>query len=200
MRPNIRSVFVKYTKPFIINENTQVDAYALKGTVQSKIVSQHFFKVPDDKSIIINSKVHPMYTAGGADALIDGIMGSVNWKTGEWQSYYSTDFNAIIDLKTVKQVNYTAIHVLQDVSPWIVFPKELIIETSKDGKQFTEVGRIRNTIQPTEGNAKLLELGSDLNVLARYIWYKAINGGPLPAWHESAGNPSHLFIDEIIVR
>ena len=35
---------------------------------------------------------------------------------------------------------------------------------------------------------------------ARYVKIKAINSGKLPAWHESAGNPSHIFIDEIIVR
>jgi hypothetical protein len=36
--------------------------------------------------------------------------------------------------------------------------------------------------------------------MGKYIRIKAINGGPLPAWHESAGLASHLFIDEIIIK
>jgi hypothetical protein len=44
------------------------------------------------------------------------------------------------------------------------------------------------------------ELGSNISAKARYIKVKAITGGRLPQWHESAGNPSHLFIDEIMIR
>jgi hypothetical protein len=38
------------------------------------------------------------------------------------------------------------------------------------------------------------------NVQARYLKIRAVNGGKLPAWHESAGNPSHIFIDEVVVN
>jgi hypothetical protein len=44
------------------------------------------------------------------------------------------------------------------------------------------------------------ELGINVSLQTRYIKVKAINGGKLPSWHESAGNPSHLFIDEVIVK
>ena len=88
-----------------------------------------------------------MYTAGGKDALIDGIVGTTNWKTGEWQSYFDKDFVAVIDLKKVRQVKEVGIHVLQDVSPWIVYPSEVIFEESKDGKTYyrLEKGEIVET-------------------------------------------------------
>jgi hypothetical protein len=44
------------------------------------------------------------------------------------------------------------------------------------------------------------ELGVDVKAHARYIKVTAKTGGVLPAWHESAGQPTHIFIDEIIIR
>jgi hypothetical protein len=77
----------------------------------------------------------------------------------------------------------------------------VIFYTSKDGKNFVEVARVKNTV-PVEENkgAMVQELGTELKTRARYLRIKAVNGGKLPSWHESAGSPSHLFIDEIIVR
>ena len=200
IRPDIRSVFVEFKKPFIISGNTEVEAYAVKDTVRSKIISQQFYRRPDDRTIKVLSKVHPMYTAGGPDALIDGVTGTVNWRAGEWQSYFDTDFEAIVDMKSVRKLSYAGVHVLQDVSPWIIYPKELIVETSTDGKTFTEAGRVLNKISPEDKDVQMQELGVPFNGKARYVRIRALNGGKLPAWHESAGSPSHLFIDEVIVK
>jgi predicted alpha-1,2-mannosidase len=200
MRPNIRSVFVPYKTPFAIAENTQVDAYAVKNGVQSKTATQQFYKTPDDRTIRIESKVHPMYTAGGPDALIDGIQGTTNWRTGEWQSYFGTDFVAVVDLKTARNITYTGVHVLQDVSPWILYPKEVYFESSTDGKNFQPLARVGNVTGTTDTPSEVTIMGADVNVKARYIKIRAVNGGRLPVWHESAGNPSHLFIDEIIIK
>jgi predicted alpha-1,2-mannosidase len=200
IRPNTRSVFVEYKQPFLITGHTRIEAYAQKGNKKSKTVEQLFHRVPDDKLIKVLSEVHPMYTAGGPDALIDGITGTGNWRTGEWQSYFGKDLEAIIDLKKVKPVSYVGIHVLQDVSPWIIYPKELIVETSLDGNTYQPAGRVVNAIQPAQGRPQVQELGLKLKAKTRFVRVRAVNGGLLPPWHESAGNPSHLFIDEIIVR
>jgi hypothetical protein len=141
-----------------------------------------------------------MYAAGGPDALIDSIEGTTNWRTGEWQSYYDQDFEAIIDLQKTKPVSYVGIHVLQDISPWIMYPKEVVFYSSEDGKNFTEVGKVENKVGQTDGPAQTQTLGTNINLQTRYIKVKAISGGGLPSWHESAGNPSHIFIDEIVVR
>jgi hypothetical protein len=141
-----------------------------------------------------------MYTAGGPDALIDSIEGSTNWKSGEWQSYYNQDFSAIIDLKQIKQVNHVGIHVLQDVSPWIVYPKQVDFEISDDGKTFQPLTTVQNKISMEERGPVMQELGVDVNVKTRFVKIIAKTGGVLPAWHESAGQPTHIFIDEVIVR
>jgi predicted alpha-1,2-mannosidase len=200
IQPNIRSRFVKYTKPFSITQSGELHVYAQRNGVKSKEVVQPFYHIPNDKTITVLSKVHPMYTGGGPRALIDGIMGTTNWKTGEWQSYFDTDFDAIIDLKQVKPVSYLGVHVLQDISPWIMYPKEVIFYGSEDGKNYKELTRVSNTVDQQIETIQVQELGAEITSKARYIKVKAITGGKLPSWHESAGQPSHLFIDEVIVR
>ncbi len=188
------------TQPVVIKNSARVESFAGRGSTFSPIVAQWFHKTPSDKSITVLSKVSSMYTAGGPEALIDSIEGNENWRTGEWQSYFDQDFEAIVDLQKSRQINYLGIHVLQDISPWIMYPKEVIFYSSNDGKNFTETTRVQNKVSQEMAAAQTQELGANVNLQARYIKVKAISGGKLPAWHESAGNPSHIFIDEIIVR
>lgn len=183
-----------------ILHSAEMLAFAATGNNTSKTIKQQFHKIPNNYSIVVLTKVHPMYTAGGPQALIDGITGTTNWRTGEWQSYFDEDFEAVIDLLKLTRVNYLGIHVLQDVSPWIVFPKEVIFYTSENGKDFTEVARVQNKVDQKIESLQTQELGTNLSLQTRYIKIKAVNGGKLPSWHESAGNPSHLFIDEVIIK
>jgi hypothetical protein len=81
-----------------------------------------------------------------------------------------------------------------------MYPKEVIFYTSDDGKDFKEAARVENKIPQETGPAQTQELGTNLNLQTRYIKIKAVNGGKLPLWHESAGNPSHIFVDEIIIK
>jgi predicted alpha-1,2-mannosidase len=192
--------FTRYTKPFMLTKEATVKYYAEKNNFKSPELSQQFYKVVTDRTITIISEVHPMYTAGGKDALIDGIIGTTNWKTGEWQSYFAQDFEAVIDFKKIRPIRYTGVHVLQDVSPWILFPKQVQFEISNDGKIFRPLVNVTNNTGSKEMGALLQELGTTVNASARFVKIKALSGGNLPAWHESAGQPSHLFIDEIIIR
>ncbi len=183
-----------------VYETKTLQAFAVKGSRQSKMIYQTFYKLPSDKAITVLSGVNTMYTGGGNDALIDGITGGTNWQSGDWQSYYDKDFEAIIDLQTSRAVSYVGLHVLQDVSPWILYPKEVIFYTSHDGKTYTELNHIQNKDEQKMDGPHTKEMGVTVGVTARYIKVKAINGGKLPAWHESAGQGSHLFIDEVIVK
>ena len=197
---NDQQDYETYYAPITLNETTQVSAFAINGAVSSQIVIQPFYKLPSDFSINVLSSVHSMYTAGGPEALIDGIKGSANWRAGEWQSYYDQDLEISIDLQKEKNIAYAGIHVLQDVSPWILFPRELIIYTSIDGKHFTEAATIQNAVPMKKDSVQLQEIGTNMHVSARYVKIKALNGGKLPAWHESSGQGSHLFISEVVIR
>ena len=44
------------------------------------------------------------------------------------------------------------------------------------------------------------EMGTKVKATGRFIKIIAVSGGSLPAWHESAGQPTHIFVDEVIVK
>lgn len=200
VRPDIRSMFVKYEGPFTVDQSCQVQAYAMKGKIMSKVIDQTFHKLPNNFIVHVLSNVHPMYTAGGPESLVDGISGDVNWKTGNWQSYFDQDFEAVVDLQQEMELSEVGLHVLQDVSPWILYPSEVIVYASDDGIIFRELGRKKPGVPVEMERIETMEILLPVKVKTRYLKIKAISGGRLPVWHESAGNPSHLFVDEIIVK
>jgi predicted alpha-1,2-mannosidase len=194
------ATFTAYTMPFTVSNTCQVDFYAERAGLRSGTVTQQFYKVPSDKTIQVTSKVNPMYSGGGSGMLIDGITATANWRSGEWQSYYGTDLEATIDLLQVRPVRYVGVHVLQDVSPWIVYPKQVVFEISSDGKNYTPLATVANPTGMDIRGPVVQTLGSPVQATGRYLRVKAVNGGKLPAWHESAGQDTHLFIDEVVVR
>jgi predicted alpha-1,2-mannosidase len=198
--PSANSTFRLYTKPFTISKSCIVKAYTQKDGVKSNIVKQTFTRLPEDKTIKVLSKVNPMYTAGEPEALIDGVLGTVSWRTGEWQSYPEQDFEAIIDLKKVKPVSYAGVHVFQFLGPSIVYPSKLIVEGSVDGDIFFPITAVNNTIPLEEKAARVNLLGSKIKAEARYIKVKAVSAGRLPAWHSNPGAPTRIFISEVVVK
>lgn len=190
--------FIKYIKPFSIKENSNLFFYAEKGTYKSAEVNQPFYKLPTDKTITILSKVNPMYTAGGNESLIDGIIGTSNWRAGEWQSYYGNDFEAVIDLKKIRNVSTISATFLQDIQSWIWMPKQLEVYSSDDNINFKLQNIIKTTIAETDENVQVDELRISLeNCKAQYIKVKAINYGTIGKWHLGVGNNAHLFVSEI---
>ena len=90
--------------------------------------------------------------------------------------------------------------VLQDISPWIRYPASVQFEISSDGINYSLLGKAENTVDAALKDVMQQELGTVVSGKGRYVRVKVKNGGVLPAWHESAGQATHLFIDEIIVR
>lgn len=194
------NAFKKYDAPVTINQSATVHAYTVKGGVQSKSVVQDFYKIPEDKIVKVISKVNPLYTAGGEDALIDGVVGEANYRTGEWQSYEGADFEAIVDLKTTKPVQYVGAHFLQDAGSWIWMPRTVQFEWSKDGINFQPLGEVKNTIDEKEMTPMVKEFGLKVASEARYIRVRAVNHGIIGDWHPGKGGNAHIFIDEIMVK
>jgi predicted alpha-1,2-mannosidase len=195
------SFYKVYTRPFVIKESGTLYFYAEKNGKFSGNVEQPFYKIRDDKNIKVLSKVNPMYTAGGEEALIDGIIGSTNWRAGEWQSYYGNDFEAIIDLKKERAVQQVQAWFLQDIRSWIWMPVEMQIETSIDGKNFSLIKTVPNSINEKDENTNVYSIQAGFEHLkTRYIKIRAKNFGTIPNWHLGAGNQAHLFISEIAIN
>ncbi len=207
--PNIKKIeereynknYKLYNIPFTINKNCALLFYCKNDNNTSATITQPFYKLPTDKTITVLSKVNPMYSANGNDALIDGIAGTVNWRAGEWQSYYGNDFEAIIDLKKAKNISSLAGTFLQDNGSWIWLPTQMEVYVSNDNKNFSLLKTILPKAAIKEDNVLVEVLKANFNpTKARYIKIKAKNFGTIPDWHLGAGNNSHLFVSEIAVN
>ena len=192
--------FKKYTTTFTLDKSATVYAYTIKNGVKSNTIAQDFYKIPEDKIVKVMSKVNPLYTAGGNDALIDGVVGEANYRTGEWQSYEGADFEAIVDLKTVKPVQYVGAHFLQDAGSWIWMPRSVSFEGSVDGINYQPLGNVKNTIDEKDMTPVVKEFGLKTATSARYIRVRAVNHGTIGDWHPGKGGNAHIFIDEIMVK
>lgn len=191
----------KYTEPVVIDKTTVFRAIACKnGQGCSYIVNSRFFKMDKDKNVRILSELNPMYTAGGPDALIDGMRGDVNYRKGNWQSYLGRDFEAIVDLGSPKKITKVAAGFLNDPGSWIFFPSSVEFYTSEDGRNFTLAGRYDTKGDSKMAQPSMKDFEFPLSVKSQYIKILAKSIKTCPEGHEGSGQPAHIFVDEIIIE
>jgi hypothetical protein len=193
-------IFIEYTKPFSIDITTDVFAYVENNGQISNTISAQFFKKPNNYSINIKSKYNPQYHAGGSDGLLDGILGTENWRKGDWQGYQSQDFEAVVDLQEVKSITEISARFLQDQRSWILMPTKVEYYISDDNVNFTYFGSVNNTLDPKIEENIILNYTANENKKARYVKVIAKNFGKLPEWHQGAGGDAFIFVDEITVK
>jgi len=204
--------FKEYKSPILINQSTKINAYTEYYSysefrtdsiaLRSNTISATFFKKPNNYTINIKSKYNPQYHAGGPQGLLDGILGTENWRKGDWQGYQSQDFEAVVDLQEVKSITEISARFLQDQRSWILMPTKVEYYISDDNVNFTYFGSINNTLDPKiEENIILNFTANETNnKKARYVKVIAKNFGKLPEWHQGFGGDAFIFVDEITIK
>ena len=115
----------------------------------------------------------------------------------EWLGFDGEDFEAIVDFGKTENINEIIFRFFKGEGQWLYLPKEIIIFSSSDGKDFKEM--INN--KDIKGDKKVVEIKIPFNNLnTRYLKIIAKNYGLIPKGKQGAGNKSWLFIDEIIVN
>lgn len=193
--------FLEYTEPIVIDKTSTIHTYSNRNDYKSRKVTAKFYKRPYDYSIQLINKPHPMYAIGGAEILLDGLNADLNWKKCDWLGFQSTDFEAIIDLKEIKEINMLSANFLQDARSWIILPKSLKVYTSKNGKNYELFGENYPKANATDEKVQSETISINApRTEARYLKIVAENYGPLPDAHLSAGEEAYVFIDEIAIK
>ena len=191
-----------YETPFTISEPTSLSVYSEKEKIKSAIIETQFYKIDTNISIKLETEYANQYNAGGNDALIDGIVGARDFRTGTWQGYFDEDLIATIDLGKVKPIYNVKVSFLKDQRSWIFLPRNMEVYTSVDGENFSKninwnFTEPHNTDEVEIETVHVSKLGE-----ARYIKIIAKKLGQLPKWHlgyEHNGR-SWLFVDEITIN
>lgn len=200
--------FIPYEGPVMIYDSMEFEAYSENRSGGRSFTSKaSFHKITNDYSIEIVSNYNPQYTAGGDEGLIDGVRGSVNWRTGGWQGYQDQDFEAIIDLGEEKSISTVGCGFCQDLRSWILMPVKVDYYVSSDNINYTLIAELKNDSIKEDDYTLLThdfiftsEPNSSDLTYGRYVKVKAENYGELPAWHLGAGGKAFIFVDEFWVK
>ncbi|TMM28589.1 glycoside hydrolase family 92 protein [Polaribacter aestuariivivens] len=194
--------YKKYEKPFTIDKFINLSVYAEKNGVKSAIITSDFYKIDPNIKIDLKTKYANQYNAGGDNALIDGITGTEDFRTGTWQGYWNEDVIATVDLGSEKEINEIAINFLRDQRSWIFLPTQVEIFESKDGQSFTKIKDWKAPKPFNTDEVALTTVSTNKKLKTRYIKVIAKKLGELPRWH--LGYPhngrSWIFIDEIQIK
>lgn len=183
--------------PFIIDATSTVEvdwssAYAP--------VTARFTKIDGSRTITLESTYANQYSAGGDNALIDGLRGGTDFRTGEWQGYEGQDLVAMIDLGQVRTLKRAGLSLLQDQKSWIFLPSEVTIAWSTNKRQWSS-RTITHTVDPKAEGGIATELWTEVpGKKARYISIVAKNPGPCPDWHPGKGGSTWIFADEVLIE
>lgn len=152
------------------------------------------------KKITLKSTLSDKYNRGGAEALIDGNFGVLNYNQN-WLGFHHQDFEAIIDLEKKLPINQISIDFYFYPLSWIFIPELVTFYISKDGKRWEKVYEETYQNQEVLAKASIKKFfKKELNKEARYIKVKAKSLKTNPEWHRGFGQPCWIFTDEILIK
>jgi predicted alpha-1,2-mannosidase len=186
--------------PIEVSETTDVLARAILHGDTSVTVSHRILRVDHRWTLALDHPANNQYTAGGDQALIDGIEGGTDFRTGEWQGFWGEPCVATLDLGEVQSVSRVALGALQDIKPWIWSPRQVTFSASTDGEDFVEIAVVPSSVAEDDTEVQTEHFVCDVPVRARYLRVEAQAHAPIPEWHLGRGNDRWMFLDEISVE
>ena len=192
-----------YTEPVKITQTCTIKARSLRGGQMSGRTFEKSFTAHKamGRPVELVTKTHPNYTFNCPDLLTDGLVGEGPYNSGDFAGWYNQPFEVIVDMggETYSEVTLSTIVFKYD---WIMNPTSLTVQTSEDGKTFTDIAHMNIECEGQMDDANgcqdyTLAFGE---TSAKYL--KVIAGccTSLPEWHTGAGHPAFLFVDEVIVK
>ena len=194
-----------YDTPILLNSSESINVQAYKNNQRYGEKNE----IPLSKHKALNSQVsyasafNKWYTAGGENALVDGKLGTLDFKDGNWQGFWGTDVDISIQLKPHQKISNLSLNFYQYNNSWIFIPLEVQVESTVDGINWERFGSSKSKSSPSKRGKFIEEMlvkntGNAINLKSLRIKIKNI--GKVPDWHEAAGSDARIFIDEIQVK
>jgi beta-galactosidase len=153
------------------------------------------------KTVAYGTPYNARYSGGGASGLVDGVLGTADFKDGLWQGFEKNDFVATIDLGASVPISSIESAYLNTIDSWIFLPKSVTYEVSDDGVRFSPVATVPNDVPVNSAEIVRKSFPASCDGRqARFVRVTAANIGVCPPWHKGAGGGAWIFVDEIVVR
>lgn len=192
----------QYHKPMVLRDNAILKAICLNDAGESSsVAAATYIRLDPNRKIQILTRYEPQYAAGGDNALIDGLRGGTNFRTGQWQGYQQ-DMEVVVDLGKDLHFSKATIGFLQDVGSWIWMPREVSVSLSQDGGKYEKLDWKKPGTADTQDGATVeqIQLKATKPMPCRYLKFTAKNYGKCPPWHLGAGGQAWIFADEIVIE
>ena len=140
----------------------------------------------------------PYYTGGGNYALVDGRIGTLDFRDGVWQAKQGENLSFTVSMGESTDIDSISLNFFLYQDAWIFHPSNL--------KFFVDDILVRELSYSDVFDKDDRQISTNLStgklegVSGKSVRVEAINPGPCPDWHAAATEPTWLFVDELIVR
>lgn len=192
-----------YTTPITLDKETTIKAITMIDRITSAVVSNTFVKSDPGVHLSTKNEYANQYASTGPLALVDGIYGQDEFRTGDYQGFWEQDFDAEISFDTPRTLNEFQIGFLSDMKSWIFLPENVSFSYSLDGTTWIEVDKISLETEteekmPAHKKEVSIRLPSAMEIQKFRVHVDRTD--TCPSWHLGAGNGTWLFVDEISYR
>ena len=139
----------------------------------------------------------------GASILVNGLRGSLKQSDFEWYTgEMSKPLSFTVDLQKPQKINECTVGCLTNYGMAVHKPKSLLVEVSTDNVSYTVVKKLTFTPDEIFKEGNFVE---DLTVDAagmegRYVRFTFETPGNCPDNHVRPGQPSRVYVDEVIIK
>lgn len=183
----------RYTQALTLKKNVTVKAATFAGNEQQ------------GKTLILpvewnKATAKPLVNAAsGMEVLVNGLRGSLKQTDFEW---YTGAMSVTVDLQQPEDIRSCTAGCITNYGMAVHKPKSMTVELSDDNLHFKEAGKLTFTDDEIfrEGNF-IEDLRIDVDhARARYIRFTFEAPSNCPADHVRPGQPSRVYLDELIIR
>jgi hexosaminidase len=139
------------------------------------------------------------YNKSGNNGFINGIVANDSrFSDGEWLAWEGKDIDATLSFAAPTTISKISTRFYNSRGSWIHLPTSVEVLGSTDGKTYTRLDMLQNLDNSKEGPVNVL-----FEIKPTTVQYLKLVARPvttIPAGFAGAGNPSWLFMDELIVK
>lgn len=189
-----------YNQAVSISENAIINAQVYSGdeALGRKFTDTIAYHKGINATVTVNVEPHRAYSAGGIEALINGVSGS-NTRFGdkEWLGFWGDDLEITITFPEPTKVNKISTRFYNANGQWVYAPKEIAVAGALKKGFFLETKLL-------EGEESIVRTEITLNHIPNYVLdnvtLKIPSYGTIPDGLQGAGNKAWTFIDEIVIE
>jgi hexosaminidase len=197
------TTFIPFSNKINLDKSGTLEVKPIKnGKNYGEIITQKYaLHNALNANVAYKNKYSTYYTANGDKALVDGKIGTTNYKDGNWQGFSGDDIICVVDLGEFQKVNQVKVQFLHRMRSWIMVPKQVELFTSSDGENWDLSAIYFSKLNPKiEKDTIETVIFNSASENIRFIKLNAKNLKKLPQWHDAAGSEGWIFIDEIQVK